>query len=82
MAAHVFKMYGLTLEEYDARLEASTGCAICKQDLKLNQDHNAKTGQLRDFLCGPCNRGLGMFGESVERLQAAITYLIRHGAAQ
>jgi hypothetical protein len=33
----------------------------------------------RGILCGPCNQGLGLFKESVQRLTLAIDYLKRNG---
>ena len=75
-------MYGLTPEEYDALM--AKGCFICgsMEKLHVDHDHSCCPGGLRT--CGKCVRGvlchkhntaLGKFGDSVEELQAAITYL-------
>lgn len=57
-------------------------CAICDRfpsgprDLHLDHDH--QTGQLRDWLCGNCNQGLGNFRDDPELLRAAADYIERH----
>src|SRR5262249_17938069 len=35
------------------------------------------TGAFRGWLCSPCNRGIGLFRDSVERLENALNYLRR-----
>jgi len=51
-------------------------CAICKQPMKHpNCDHDHKTGQIRGYLCPMCNRALGRFRDSLDRLQAAVAYM-------
>lgn len=77
--------YDISLEEYDRRYaEQQALCAICKKEgVKLNKyaehslavDHCHKDGHVRGLLCANCNRGLGLFGDDVERLKAAIDYL-------
>jgi len=73
---------------YRKKLKEQNGvCAICKKPSEeyhrhtplsyrqLSLDHNHQTGQLRGLLCGQCNRGLGLFYESVNTIKNAITYL-------
>jgi len=54
-------------------------CTLCGRPfstpLRKCVDHDHKTGKVRGILCGSCNRALGLFGDSVERLQKAIDYL-------
>jgi hypothetical protein len=54
-------------------------CEICRRQFKrLCQDHNHETGALRGKLCGWCNRGLGFFQDSAQRIQDAADYLNRY----
>lgn len=57
-------------------------CAICKKTCtcgrSLAVDHNHKTGKVRALLCSRCNRGLGLFMENPEYLNAAKEYLLHH----
>lgn len=83
----VKQKYGLTLAQYDALLAASPACALCglpfdstKHALKPTLDHNHKTGELRAFIHGTCNSGIGHLGDSSERLLQAVKYLRRYGA--
>ena len=52
-------------------------CAICRvtPTRRMHVDHNHATKALRGLLCTKCNTGLGLFGDSVTNLNAAITYL-------
>jgi hypothetical protein len=78
--------FNLTLEEYQALLDAQGGvCAICGQPetkvqhghvRQLSIDHNHETGEIRGLLCFACNMGLGSFKDSLESLSNAIDYLM------
>lgn len=73
--------YGLTATEFDQMREAQGGsCAICFQAFAKTPhvDHDHTTGTVRGLLCGPCNRGLGIYQDSPDRLRAAISYLELH----
>lgn len=82
---HYKKQYGLTYKEVLALREQQDNlCAICGEKgfmmntrvkSALNVDHNHETGEVRGMLCHNCNRGLGLFQDSVERLKLAIAYL-------
>jgi recombination endonuclease VII len=70
------KLYGLTKEAYAALRDSQNGlCAICQQKRSLCVDHDHDSGLIRGFLCGPCNSGLGFFGDNARRLFAAFYYL-------
>jgi hypothetical protein len=66
----------MTQAQAQARLRGKA-CAICGRPATAN-DHDHLTGKLRDPLCHPCNSGLGMFGDDVDRLLTAAAYLTRH----
>src|SRR5215471_14554033 len=44
---------------------------------RLAIDHSHSAGHLRGFLCGHCNRGLGLFDDDPALLRAAAEYLER-----
>jgi len=77
------KSYGLTLEDYDNLLKnQGGGCAICgsktpktPRNGRFCVDHNHETNEIRGLLCAPCNRGLGLFGDSPQVLSRAVQYL-------
>lgn len=85
------RQFGITLEDYEVMEAAQVGrCAICggKETTKdkdggprmMPVDHDHKTGKVRALLCTQCNRGLGMFSDSIEKLKAAAAYLEKHVA--
>ena len=53
-----------------------TCCAICgKAYNKMVFDHCHEKELFRGYLCDPCNRSLGVLGDNVQGLIAAINYL-------
>lgn len=50
-------------------------CGGMEEGRPLNLDHCHTTNTFRGWLCGPCNRGLGQFKDSIERLEKALAYL-------
>lgn len=75
--------YGLSPETYNKLLENQKfSCAICKSSTTKSKrfkyflvDHDHKSGKVRGLLCDYCNRGLGCFEDSIERLEKAIGYI-------
>jgi len=72
--------YSMTMDQYDAILKSQGGvCVICQQECntgrRLAVDHSHETGSIRGLLCGNCNKGLGMFKDSIKLLENAIKYL-------
>lgn len=72
--------YGITIEEYEARLAAQDGhCAICPRtptdDAPLVVDHDHATGLVRGLLCHNCNSGIGMLGDDLATVRSAAWYL-------
>ncbi|MBC7593304.1 MAG: hypothetical protein H7288_05100, partial [Kineosporiaceae bacterium] len=72
--------YGLTWEdEIRVVAEQGGGCGVCGDlpDRAYDIDHDHVTGAFRGFLCGRCNKGLGLLGDSIEGLRKALLYLER-----
>lgn len=72
--------HGLNGPESHA-FKAGKVCEICGSAEALRVDHCHRQGRLRGVLCHRCNTGLGMLGDDVERMRAAIAYLERHAVA-
>lgn len=84
-----FAKYGLTSDSFDQILrQQGGGCAICKRVVPANKwhvdhAHSCCPGQsscgscVRGILCGTCNAGIGMLGDSPEILRSAADYIDR-----
>jgi hypothetical protein len=81
--------YNLSVEDFERMHADQDGkCAICKNPeirmgsggkvRRLNVDHNAVTGKVRQLLCCDCNTGIGLLRHSTDILNEAISYLERH----
>ena len=88
VSGHLKRTYGITTEDYYEILESQGNvCRICnksdnrkvkvgtEQFLPLFVDHCHTTGEVRGLLCSKCNSGLGMFGDNIDFLISAISYL-------
>ena len=83
--AHLKRMYGISLEDYDKMSEEQNHkCQICgKTEMNYRNkvlcvDHNHSTGKVRGLLCGLCNSGLGKFLENKQYMLNAIKYLEKY----
>ena len=55
-------------------------CGVDAKDVKggkLHLDHCHTTGEYRGHLCGSCNRGIGMLGDTRKGVQLGVDYLER-----
>ena len=75
--------YGLTRDAFEALLATQGGrCGICRvtlvaSDKGTHVDHDHATNRVRGVLCRTCNAALGMLGDSLDGLIAAVDYLKR-----
>lgn len=77
---HLRNKFKLTLEEYEAILDAQGGaCALCEcpptPGISLHVDHDHGTGEIRGLLCMRCNNALGLFREDPDLLKRAARYV-------
>ena len=78
------KQYGITVEEFDAMIEAQHGaCAICLRSFTEVDppciDHCHRTNTVRGVLCRPCNLSIGNARDCPTVLRLAANYLERNG---
>lgn len=67
----------------DAHGETRSGaCEICQRAGKLHFDHDHTTGATRGWLCGNCNRAIGLLQDSPSVLAAAKSYLETKGTTR
>lgn len=72
----IAKKYGISREEYEGlRKESGDVCMICGAKDSLVIDHCHHTNMVRGILCGRCNSGIGLLGDSLARIQSAARYL-------
>lgn len=82
------KKYGISLDDFNFLWVIFKGkCGICDIDLKATEnrkgqsldvvavDHDHKTGKIRGLLCNGCNKGLGLFKDSIPNLEKAKEWL-------
>lgn len=72
----LIRRYGITIAEYNEMYVQQLGrCKICLKNAKLVVDHCHQTGRVRGLLCDQCNTALGLFKDSKQSLESAISYL-------
>ena len=75
-AAHRKWKYGITREEFNQLLLEQGGkCAVCGIQEKLFVDHDHHTMEVRGLLCGNCNTGIGMLGDTIAGVEMALEYM-------
>ena len=81
LARHRKRYLGWTPELVEStRLEQKNACAVCGDVFTKTPHADHKHGippKPRGLLCNQCNKGLGDFKDSPERLQNALKYLLR-----
>ena len=77
-------LYGIDRKQYsEMHAEVAGACPACgRDDRPLVVDHCHDSGAIRGLLCGPCNSGMGMFGDSVEAMRGAVAYLERFSTSR
>ena len=75
------KKYGISLDEYNEQVSSrKSHCDICNEKVKtLHVDHNHTTGRVRGYLCGSCNRGIGLLKDNSSICRGAAGYLEKYG---
>jgi len=75
----VAKKYKISKDEAKQYCDNRVGeCTICKNKLFRVVDHCHTTGDIRGFICSPCNSMLGYAKDNITTLQNAIQYLKDH----
>ena len=77
--------YRFTAGEWNARLMAcGRRCESCGRSEQAEQkmsslvpDHDHDTGMIRGVLCGYCNMGIGLLGDTPDGVQRAAEYMTR-----
>ena len=81
--SYLRRKFKISEKFFETMLAAQDGrCAICKrtwvEDIRqFAVDHDHETGKIRGVLCSSCNRALGLMGDNVAALRAAVAYLER-----
>ena len=74
-----YQKLGLTVADVKQIAEKqNNACAICTSVTALHLDHDHKRKTIRGLLCGNCNRGLGLFKESLWLFWFAGDYLQKY----
>jgi hypothetical protein len=70
------KKYGISQEIYDNLLKKFDGlCHCCQVKQATAIDHCHDSNKVRGLLCQECNLGIGLLGDNLKNVQAAVRYL-------
>lgn len=74
------KKYGISLDTYTSESNIRNNmCDICSKQVKsLHVDHDHSTGKIRGYLCGSCNRGIGLLQDKSSVMIKAANYLKKY----
>lgn len=74
------KKYGISLETYKRETAfRANHCDICNNLTNtLHVDHCHTSNKIRGYLCGSCNRGIGLLKDNYETCLKAANYLKRN----
>lgn len=61
----------------DVKFQGVGECDLCGQIRKLVFDHDHETLLFRGWLCDPCNRSLGILGDTPSTILKALNYVNR-----
>jgi len=69
--------YGMSIEDFKAlKRKQGSRCALCgTKGKRLVVDHDHATDKVRGLLCYACNSGLGLLGDTISAIRAALDYL-------
>jgi hypothetical protein len=86
-SAHLLRMYSLSIEDFEKRVEDQYGvCAVCKNlpaQFNIDHDHSCCAGKkscgrcVRELLCDRCNKVLGAIEDDLDLLESMKTYLAK-----
>lgn len=73
-------VFNITEEVFEELFDSQNrSCAICGTETPTGYnwhiDHCHATGKVRGILCSKCNQGIGLLGDTAERVKKAYEYL-------
>ena len=75
-AIKLAKENGISLKAPDG-----TECELCGKTTSIVFDHDHVNNVFRGWLCDPCNRSMGVLGDSAQSILSAVAYLAKNNAS-
>lgn len=89
--AHRLRVCGLTIEGIESQIKKQNNlCDLCFEPMlpyggldknSAVPDHDHSTNKFRAMIHRKCNSGIGLLGDSIDRLHKALAYLEKHQCA-